>query len=136
MTTEKLSNSNVSELRKFGIVMGIAFMIVLGILIPLLKRGTLSPFCCSLGAVFFILAFLWPASLKPVHQIWIKLGHILGWINTRIILGFVFFACITPISLIMRLWGRDPLHRKWLPDVNSYRMTSKPIKPKNMEVPY
>ena len=41
-----------------------------------------------------------------------KFAFVLGWINTRLILGIFFYLILTPVGLIMRLFGRDPLHRK------------------------
>ena len=41
-----------------------------------------------------------------------KLGHILGWVNSRIILGLVFLIVLQPIALIMRILGHDPLRTK------------------------
>ena len=49
-----------------------------------------------------------------------KLGHILGWVNSRLILGLIFLIVVQPIALIMRLFGHDPLRTKKL-DKKSYR---------------
>ena len=40
------------------------------------------------------------------------LGHILGLINSRIILGITFFIVLVPISIVMRIFGYDPLKKK------------------------
>ena len=49
-----------------------------------------------------------------------QLGNILGWINSRIILGFIFIFILQPIALIMRIFGYDPL-RKRHANTNSYK---------------
>ena len=49
-----------------------------------------------------------------------KLGHALGWINSRIILGLVFIIVVQPIAFIMNLFGYDPL-RKIKNAEDSYR---------------
>ena len=49
-----------------------------------------------------------------------KLGHILGWLNSRIILGLVFLIVLQPIALIMRIFGHDPLKTKKIAQ-KSYR---------------
>jgi len=42
----------------------------------------------------------------------VALGHVLGWINARIILGIVFFVVVMPIGLVMRLFGKDFLRMR------------------------
>jgi len=63
-------------------------------------------------------------------------GHALGWINTRIILGILFFVLFSPIGITMKLFGKDPMARKFDKKKESYRI---PCSPKNialMEKPY
>jgi hypothetical protein len=54
------------------------------------------------------------------------IGHVLGWINTRIILGFVFYLIVTPTGAIRRWLGKDPMGQKLRPDLDSYRVTRHP----------
>ena len=56
--------------------------------------------------------------LKISYKIWLKIGEILGWIWTRILLTFIYFLVIGPISLLMKLFNKDPLKFKF--DKNSY----------------
>lgn len=66
----------------------------------------------AVAAVLLLLAAIAPAALKPVYRGWMKLGAVLGWINTRIILTVAFFLVVTPIGVIMRLAGRSPMAAK------------------------
>ena len=50
------------------------------------------------------------------------IGEALGWINTRVILGFVYYGIMTPMGMTMRLLGKDPMRRRFEPDANSYRV--------------
>ena len=59
-----------------------------------------------------ILGILRPGLLLYPYRAWMKLGHILGWVNSRIILGLVFFIVLQPIAFIMRILGHDPLRTK------------------------
>ena len=52
-------------------------------------------------------ALIYPKGLNPLYKGWIAFGHVLGWINARIILGIVFFVVVMPIGLVMRLFGKD-----------------------------
>ena len=49
---------------------------------------------------------------KLQNKIWMRLGYILGWVNSRIILGLVFLIVLQPIALIMKIFGHDPLRMK------------------------
>ena len=54
-----------------------------------------------------------PGLLKGPRRLWFAIGHMLGWINARILLTLLFLVVITPVGLAMRLFGRDPLRRCW-----------------------
>ena len=53
-----------------------------------------------------------PSILSYPYKLWMRLGYILGWVNSRIILGLVFLIVLQPIALIMRFLGHDPLKIK------------------------
>ena len=42
---------------------------------------------------------------------WMILAFPIGWTISQVILVVMFFGLFTPIGLIFRLLGRDPLHR-------------------------
>ena len=63
----------------------------------------------ALAAVLLIAAALVPSLLRPVYRGWMRLGEVLGWVNTRVLLTLIFFLVVTPIGLLMRLFGRSPI---------------------------
>ena len=63
----------------------------------------------AVAAVLLLLAAIAPSLLRPVYRGWMYIGEALGWLNTRIILSLVFFLVVTPIGLLMRLFGRSPI---------------------------
>ena len=65
-----------------------------------------------------------PHFLKFPYKLWMRIGHVLGWINSRIILGLVFIIILQPIALIMRAKGYDPLRKK-KGNMSSYRELNK-----------
>ncbi len=105
-------------LRKFGITMGIAFLIITLIIIIRHKNSIIPTSIIS--ATFLISAFTLPALLKPIYIFWMKLAFILGWINTRLILFILFYLVFTPIGLVMRLFRIDLLDRKIEKNKESY----------------
>lgn len=62
-----------------------------------------------LGFIFLISDFL----SKGILWLWWKLAHILGWINTRILLSVVFYVILLPMAMLSRIFTRDPLKIKW-----------------------
>src|SRR5262249_1580609 len=94
---------------------------------PVLLRGE-SPriWALLLGSLLIGMGLILPAGLTQVHRVWMKIGHVLGWINTRILLGVVFFGLITPMGVVMRLFGKDPMCRALAPEANTYRVIRPP----------
>ena len=99
------------QLRTFGIALSI---LLGGIgLIHFIKGNTPQNYWFWGAAVVILFTALTvPILIKPIYRVAIFIAHILGWINTRIILGLIYYLMFTPISLIMKIIGRDPLHRK------------------------
>ncbi len=64
------------------------------------------------SALLAVLAWLKPAVLEPLNRAWFRLSLLLGRIMTPIVMGVLFYGLITPIGLLMRLAGSDPLRLK------------------------
>jgi len=73
----------------------------------------------TISFIFLILAFLKQELLKPLNIAWIKLGELLGKIIAPIIMAVIYFFILTPLSFIIRIFGRDLLKIKFSKD-NSY----------------
>jgi hypothetical protein len=98
--------------REFGVVVGSAFVLLAG---WWLYRGKfISATYCTLplGALLILLGLLWPRSLVLPNRAWMLLAEGLSYVTTRIILGLVFFLVMTPIGVVKRLSGWDPLSRR------------------------
>lgn len=71
----------------------------------------------ALSFILFIITALSPERLAPVNRLWFKFGILLGKVISPITIGIMFFALITPIALVTRIFGRDELKlRKRLTD--------------------
>ena len=99
-------------LREFGFLIGITFPFLIGLALPLMAGHPFRSWTLWLGIISLILAILKPELLLYPYRAWMKLGHILGWVNSRIILGLIFLIVLQPIALIMRILGHDPLRTK------------------------
>ena len=115
--------NNISKkiLRNFGILIGFAFPLIIGLILPTLVGHSFRSWTLWISFPSFILAIARPRLLHYPYIAWMKLGYILGWINSRIILGLVFLVVLQPIALVMRSFGYDPLRLKFNNFVKSYR---------------
>jgi len=93
--------------RHFGFILAGIFALVALWPVP---SGNLPALAWLAAAAFTLaLAMLAPYILTPFSHLWHTLGHVLGVINTHLLLAAVFFLLITPIGLIARMSGHDPL---------------------------
>lgn len=113
------------ELRTFGLLVGGIFTVI-GLWPVVFGDGAPRIWAVSVGLGLVVLALIVPRSLKRVHRIWMTIGHVLGWINTRILLGVVFYGLLTPMGLLMRVFGWDPLHLSFEPRKSTYRVLRSP----------
>jgi hypothetical protein len=63
----------------------------------------------AVGAALVALGAVAPAVLRGPNRVWWRFAQVLGWINSRIILGLFFALVLTPVGLVMRVFGRNPL---------------------------
>ena len=99
-------------LREFGFLITFVFPFLIGWLLPLLGGHSFRFWTLWISIPAFTLSISRPNLLSYPYRAWMKLGYILGWVNSRIILGLVFLIILQPIALIMRLVGHDPLRTK------------------------
>lgn len=123
------------ELRKFGLVTAAMLVLFFDILIPWIWGIALPVWPLIAASVLILMALLAPKTLGPVYIVWMKFANVLGWVNTRIILGVIFYVIFMPVGLIVRTVS-DPMRRKSNDDANSYREESRQPKVENMERPY
>ena len=100
------------RLREFGLLIGFGFPLLIGWLIPVLTGHGFRIWTLWIGFPGLLIGLTSPRLLYYPYKFWMKLGVILGWVNSRIILGLVFIIVLLPISFTMRLIGYDPLRTK------------------------
>ncbi len=123
-------------LRNFGLTMAVILGTVFGVIIPLLRRHESPVWIWAIAGLFASFALVAPGYLNPVYHIWMRFGMVLGWVETRIILGLVFYGLILPMGLVMRLKGRDPMHRRIHTHEPSYRIDSRIRTRESLEKPF
>jgi hypothetical protein len=74
----------------------------------------------GLALVFLLIALAMPRVLSPLRRTWLKLGYWLGLVVNPLILGVIFAIVFVPVGSLMRLFGRDPMARRYDQDASSY----------------
>ena len=120
--------NNISKkiLKEFGLIVGFSFPILIGLILPAISGHTFRIWTLFIGLPLIFLAILIPSSLLYFYKAWMKIGYILGWLNSRLILGLVFIFVLQPIALIMKLIGHDPLRLKRM-NQKSYKLPKKDL---------
>ena len=101
-------NSN----KGFGVLFFIVFLLIA--LWPLVKGDSLRIWSLLIAIIFLVLGLLNSKILNPFKRIWIKFGEILGKMIAPLVLSIVYFIVITPIGLLLRIFGKDLLGIKFL----------------------
>jgi len=103
--------------RQFGILIAIALSIVS---IWLFVHGSDKYiYTLIIGSIFLLLSLFSPVLLRPILRAWLFFGYILGWINTKILLSFIFLFILTPIALLMKAFRVNKKNKKFN-DQDSY----------------
>ena len=123
-------------LRKFGLTTGIIFAVLFGFVLPFIWRTDLHRWPLVVGGILCSVALIAPRALSPFYAVWMRIALILGWLNSRIILGIIYLLVVTPMALVMKLLGKDPMQRQLDREKESYRIASTPPTKDSMTTPY
>ncbi|MEK6281566.1 MAG: SxtJ family membrane protein [Acidobacteriota bacterium] len=107
--------------REFGLIVGGVFLLLGTWWVYRGKFPDVAHALLLLGAALFLLGLIFPRALVYPNRAWMKLAEALAFVMTRIILGIIYFMIVTPIGVIKRLTGWDPLHRRAAPSASYWR---------------
>ncbi len=114
-----------SSEKTFGILFFVIFLIIS--IWPLLQGSGIRLWALFIAIIFLTLVLLKPKLLKPLNITWIKFGEMLGKIIAPIVMGLIFFVILTPISLVVRIFGKDLLKLKMSSDKTYWTQREKNI---------
>ena len=107
-----------SSNKSFGILF---FVVFLGLgLWPLTNDNNPNIYLIIISIIFLILGLLNSKLLSPLNLFWIKIGELLGKIIAPIVMAIIYFFILTPISLIVRFFGKDLLSLKFSKQIKTY----------------
>ena len=134
--THDIPQLDRTGLRKFGLTTGGIIAVLFGLVLPWIFGRPLPGWPWIVFGVLAALALPVPNALGPIYRGWMRIGNVLGWINTRLILMLLFFVVLFPVGLVRRAFGSDPMRRKLDPNVGSYRVPSTKQPSKKLENPF
>ena len=111
--------------RSFGLTFAGVFALFAAI--SLWRSGTWWPWLAGISVFFGALGLVFPRILAPLNRLWFLFGLVLHKIMTPIIMGILFYLLITPVGLLMRLSGKDPMRLKTDPSSSSYWIDREPM---------
>jgi hypothetical protein len=118
---------NAASDRSVGLVFAAVFTLIGAW--PLLRWEAPRWSLLAIAAGFALVAVFAPRLLRPLNRVWFRIGLLLHRIVSPLVMGAVFFLCVTPIALIMRLRGKDLLALRREPARASYWILRDPPGP-------
>lgn len=120
MNTPVYISPNTRELRQFGLLLALIIAIIW-----LLVSGAQGwKWLAGIAGAVVLASLAWPPALRPVHWLLMKFGHAVSKVLNPVLLGLVYFVIITPMGVVMRWFGYDPMRRSRDTSAASYREAS------------
>src|ERR1044071_7498941 len=98
--------------REFGLIVGGVFVLLSLWWLYRGKFATAAYVLSAAGSALVLFGLVFPRLLTVPRRFWMKLAEGMSYISSRIVLALVFFLVLTPIGLVKRAMGWDPLQRR------------------------
>ena len=123
-------------LREFGLSTGVAVVAIFGLLVPWIFDLGWPVWPWVIAALLWTPAVISPPSLRWIYRGWMRFGLLASRVMTPLVLGIVFFVMISPMAIVTRLKGKDPMQRTLDRNQKSYRVLSKKSPKEKLERPF
>ena len=110
---ELKTTASKKELAWFGLLL-LAFLGLVGLLVWR-ATGTLaaSRYIWGVGVVLAAIYYAVPPLRLPMFKGWMYAAYPIGWVVSHVLLGLIYFGLLTPIGFLMRVFGYDPMERRF-----------------------
>lgn len=136
MTVNRIDKTDLQALRRFATMMMWAFPLFFGILIPLVFSIALQWWPLMVSAMFALLYAFAPGLVYYPYRVWMSIAGVVGWINTRLILGVTYYGLILPIGIILRVTGKLQYRQVARGDRSYYRPSDSVRDKERLEHPF
>ena len=133
---QEIPERDRAGLREFGLTTGAIIGILFGLILPWIFDLGYPLWPWIVGGVLVTWALVAPGTLGPVYRLWMRLALLLNRITTPIIMGALFFLLFTPVGLLMRIFRKDAMARRFDEGASSYRIVSNKAPKEKMERPF
>jgi hypothetical protein len=118
-------NPDTAEKRKFARSLIIGFPIISAVLATAarIKTGAWAPgflWLAGIGIAAGLIFLVLPQIAKPFYLVWYLCAASIGIVVSNLIFAAFYYLVITPVGILMRLFGRDPMRRKLNVDTSTY----------------
>lgn len=120
-------NPSAGELKWFGLIFAFFFALIGTVIGWRFDNWNITLVLAIIGGSVGLVFYAVPPLKKPIFVGWLYLTFPIGWVVSHVILGVTYYLILTPIGLIMRLCGRDPMQRKLDPDATTYWEKREPV---------
>ncbi len=131
---------DVKTLRQFGFIalVGFAFLAAIAwyeVLIFAFGLGEARPLVAgafaALAGLSLLLSLVYPKANLPIYLGLTIVAFPIGFVLSYVIMGTLFYLMITPVGLIMKVLGRDPMMRGFEPELDTYWAPARSGRDKN-----
>ena len=138
MSRQEIPELDTKGLRQFGLILGGILAVIFGLLLPWKWEWNALPnwYWIGAGAVIAAWALFDAGSMRGLYKAWMRVAMAIGSVVNAVILAMVFFLLITPMGLVSRMMGNDPMRRSLDANAGSYRVNSKVAERDHMERTY
>jgi len=111
--------SETREARRFGVILTILLLAVAGFSFWRDHPGRAIALASAAALVLTCTVLVFALWLR-FFRLWMKFAEALSWVMTRVLLSIFFFLILTPVGLVMRLFGKAPMDLAWKDGKSTY----------------
>lgn len=125
------------ELKDFALTMSWAIPSLFMLLLPWVFDHSIPYWPVFVSAVLLSFYLIYAKSIYPIYRVWMIIAGCIGWVNTRVILAFIFYIIIFPIGYLLRILNKLQ-YKARESETNSSYWKTKPIelKKEDLERPF
>ena len=137
MNAKRIDRNDSRALRQFYWLLAGAIAVMFFGVLPWLFGLPRSSWPLYIAGALAFGGSAFPRALYPLYAGWMRLAAVLGWINSRLLLGIAFYLVVLPIGFVARRLGKLQYDDRLDDHAQSYRVTrDEPPAPSDMERPF
>lgn len=93
-------------------------------------RHVVSYTFATLGAISALFSLVFPRANALLFVGLSVVAFPIGFVLSYVIMATLFYLIIAPVGFVMRLFGKDPMDRRFLPNARTYWVEARPARAK------